>query len=455
MDMTIVSAASASSAPSNTASSSTGNASKVTNGDSSFQKTLAGSLQSSNDAEAVSSVDAATRSSAPQAETGAAMTELSAEQLHFILGSLLVDLQNEDFSNEPDQGELQQQLQDFLDQLNAMITLLGGQQAQPLPVTPGHVVEDLKADVQQALIQLQAILGDEQAGYMRHGISLDVIGSQVKSMQQNFEIRQLLESAVNTDSDIEQSTELINKQTVSRVSDSQPEIEGIHNVPAADKASVMLNRLNQQAVSPHLLQLIASQQGEGEIETTQGASEEGLLELNVNTVSPNELRTSTVRAVSVTTPVSAQQFAETMADLMVNKFEVKTTAGMSEARLTLTPEHLGQVDVRISVQNGQLTALFVAESSIAKDMLDNQLAQLRSTLQSQGLNVEKLEVTQQQSIDSQMSQQHREGSGRQQPNNGITIGDQSESEEAAFEAELAQQSAIRELGYGRSINVKA
>jgi flagellar hook-length control protein FliK len=95
-----------------------------------------------------------------------------------------------------------------------------------------------------------------------------------------------------------------------------------------------------------------------------------------------------------------------MADLMVNKFEVKTAAGMSEAKLTLTPEHLGQVDVRISVQNGQLTALFVTDTSAAKDMLDNQLALLRANLQSQGLSVDKLEVSQQ-SVDSQMAQRQR------------------------------------------------
>lgn len=46
------------------------------------------------------------------------------------------------------------------------------------------------------------------------------------------------------------------------------------------------------------------------------------------------------------------------------------------------------------MQNGHLVAQFMTEHSGAKDMLEQQMNQLRAALQSQGLQVEKLEVTQ-------------------------------------------------------------
>lgn len=67
--------------------------------------------------------------------------------------------------------------------------------------------------------------------------------------------------------------------------------------------------------------------------------------------------------------------------------------GVSQARLSLYPENLGQVDVRISSHNGVLTAHLVADTWIAKELLDGQLDQLRQALQNQGLQVNKLEVS--------------------------------------------------------------
>jgi flagellar hook-length control protein FliK len=67
--------------------------------------------------------------------------------------------------------------------------------------------------------------------------------------------------------------------------------------------------------------------------------------------------------------------------------------GLSEAKITLIPEHLGQLQVKIAMQNGQLTAQLMAETTVARDLLENQLPQLRAALQSQGIQVEKLEVT--------------------------------------------------------------
>jgi flagellar hook-length control protein FliK len=97
---------------------------------------------------------------------------------------------------------------------------------------------------------------------------------------------------------------------------------------------------------------------------------------------------------------------------VVNKLDIVQQKGFSEATISLRPEHLGKLDVQITLQNGQLVARFMTEHVMAKDMLEQQMMQLRSSLQSQGIQVERLEVTQNSSLGSEMYQD----GGRQQGN---------------------------------------
>jgi len=157
------------------------------------------------------------------------------------------------------------------------------------------------------------------------------------------------------------------------------------------------------------------------------------------------------------TPVPVQQFAEQMGKFLVKQFQLTQGNGISEAKLTLTPEHLGQVDVRIVMNNGTLTAHFIADNPAAKELLENQMAQLRTSLQGQGLQVERLEVVQQSHSSSGTTFQHQEHrnsqSGRE--GSGGQNGDEGTEDSAAFAAELERNSSLKEIGYGGSINVTA
>lgn len=115
--------------------------------------------------------------------------------------------------------------------------------------------------------------------------------------------------------------------------------------------------------------------------------------------------------------VPVEKFGQEMSSFLVGKFDIVNANGISEAKISLFPEHLGQVDVKITVQNGLLTAQFMTEHVFAKESLEAQMAQLRLALQSQGLQVSKLEVTQNTALSSHLYQDGRQsgnGSGQQQ-----------------------------------------
>ncbi|MFC5401939.1 flagellar hook-length control protein FliK [Cohnella soli] len=174
----------------------------------------------------------------------------------------------------------------------------------------------------------------------------------------------------------------------------------------------------------------------------------------------NDTLTSTQSAPKADLPASVpvQQFAEQMEKFLVKQFQLTQGNGTSEAKLSLTPEHLGQVDIRIVMHNGQVTAQFVAESAMAKDMLENQMSQLKASLSSQGLSVERLEVVQQPSTSTGASfmqqQQRQSNSGNGNGSNRNGSGD-SADDQAVFAAEMERTSFMREFGQGGSINVTA
>ncbi|WP_410515013.1 flagellar hook-length control protein FliK [Paenibacillus sp. BR2-3] len=138
-----------------------------------------------------------------------------------------------------------------------------------------------------------------------------------------------------------------------------------------------------------------------------------------------------------TPQVPVQHFAKEMTGLVTSKLEIVNKGGVAEATISLFPENLGQVDVKITMQNGHLVAQFVTEHAGAKDLLEQQMVQLRAALQAQGLQVEKLEVTQNNTpLQSQMQQEGRQtGSGGQQSNRQSKYGNEI-SGDAVIAAEL-------------------
>ncbi|WP_150267659.1 flagellar hook-length control protein FliK [Paenibacillus tepidiphilus] len=136
--------------------------------------------------------------------------------------------------------------------------------------------------------------------------------------------------------------------------------------------------------------------------------------------------------------VPVHRFAEEMDTFIKGNLQIVQKGGVAEATITLFPDNLGQVDVKITMQAGTIVAQFVTEHTVAKDMLEQQMNQLRSALVSQGLQVEKLEVSQSNSssLFSQFAGQQGRGtgSGAQQDRRSRERGD--EQSDALLAAEL-------------------
>jgi flagellar hook-length control protein FliK len=155
--------------------------------------------------------------------------------------------------------------------------------------------------------------------------------------------------------------------------------------------------------------------------------------------------------------VNSLYFTRDMTQFVMNQLHIVQANGVSEATITLYPQHLGQVDVKLTMQDGVLTAQFTAGTALGKDLLENQLPQLRAALQTQGLQVDKLVVNQSASMQQgmfhgqafqQQSQFNQQSKNRQR---GISY----EGSGDDFSIELSSVAQMRAAAYGNSFDVSA
>jgi flagellar hook-length control protein FliK len=78
---------------------------------------------------------------------------------------------------------------------------------------------------------------------------------------------------------------------------------------------------------------------------------------------------------------------------IVDKVKVLVNNGHSEMEISLKPEHLGKLQLKISVVDQVVTAKFTAESQQVKEVIETHLNQLRRNLQDTGVQVDQLMVS--------------------------------------------------------------
>ena len=110
-------------------------------------------------------------------------------------------------------------------------------------------------------------------------------------------------------------------------------------------------------------------------------------------VSSQSQTTATQEAAKtqVTTTVGASGFADEVGD----KITWMAHQGIQSASLQMTPEHMGPVEVRISVQEGSATVAINATHPETRAALEQALPRLHEMFATQGLNLTDASVSQQ------------------------------------------------------------
>jgi flagellar hook-length control protein FliK len=78
---------------------------------------------------------------------------------------------------------------------------------------------------------------------------------------------------------------------------------------------------------------------------------------------------------------------------IVRRAVIQVRNGQHEARIDLKPDFLGHVRMQVITENQQVTVKILTEFGFVKEMIENNIQQLKADLQHQGLEVDKLDVS--------------------------------------------------------------
>jgi len=140
-----------------------------------------------------------------------------------------------------------------------------------------------------------------------------------------------------------------------------------------------------------------------------------------------KVETQVVQQTATQTPVNASNVIEQI----MNQVKVVSSGGQfNEIRMTLRPETLGDIVLRVVTQNGIVMAQFEAESQRVKEALEASFNQLRDALTEAGIKFSELSVSVREDENERLNQFERER--QRSRHRAETIEDVSEEQEISY-----------------------
>lgn len=146
---------------------------------------------------------------------------------------------------------------------------------------------------------------------------------------------------------------------------------------------------------------------------------------------------------------TAQDEAENVREL-IKQAQVMLKKGGGEMKLEMRPEGMGQVHLKVNVENGQVHVQMLTENDATKKLIESGLNDLRSHLTAQKLQVESLSVDLGREIQKQMEHNQQEANREQARQFAQDFMGSFREDRQGFRQGVAESSGLR--SYGRAQN---
>jgi len=160
---------------------------------------------------------------------------------------------------------------------------------------------------------------------------------------------------------------------------------------------------------------------------------------NVATENTNKT-VSTIKSTLPESSIYKAPIENRVIDQIINRLSVRSNGSQSEVKIRLDPPSLGTVRLNISTSADGVRTLIVAENQAVKQLIENNLSQLRDSMANQGLKLDGFSV--------EVGGDSNPGFSQQQDNldqfntNGSSREDTSELEDQISEEPTRQTSFI-------------
>lgn len=98
---------------------------------------------------------------------------------------------------------------------------------------------------------------------------------------------------------------------------------------------------------------------------------------------------------------------------LVDKAQIMIHEGGGEMKVTLTPDGMGEVAMKVSVHDGKVQVQMITESDEAKKLIERQLGDLKSSLHANDLKLDTIKVDTASNLGKQLEQQYQDAQRQQ------------------------------------------
>ncbi|ATP39355.1 flagellar hook-length control protein [Solibacillus sp. R5-41] len=242
-----------------------------------------------------------------------------------------------------------------------------------------EMVEQLLGDAQQQTItDIWSLL--EQAPAIVSEILAAIQGTQQKDMQPNElqQIVQLLKMAEllgnKTDMMYQQEQQL--GQLKDLLQSMLPQVQQVLNTNQQEAPKVTFQQIVQQVTQQ------TGTKTEQETSTPVGLQQQQMAQ---------------TKTVSITLPAEKPAQSEALIkeiQNLLNRSQLSGQQGNMKLLLKLFPENLGQIRIELVQKDGVLSARLLASTALGKELLDNNINQLKSGLVAQNIQMDRIDIAQ-------------------------------------------------------------
>lgn len=188
----------------------------------------------------------------------------------------------------------------------------------------------------------------------------------------------------------------------------QASIEKVLTQSANDPVQELTQKPLQKAVAtaPKLDEVFQSQNNQANPLVVQQTAANNSLKNTQGVKAPTEVKVQSVNAVSEaagrTVEGAKSISAETLSakgttearviNQIINKVSLRTNASQSEVKIRLDPPSLGTLRMNVTTAGDSVRTVIIAENHTVKQIIENNLLQLKDSMQNQGLKVDSFTV---------------------------------------------------------------
>lgn len=268
----------------------------------------------------------------------------------------------------------------------------------------------LMKELKILLMETNGSLKDFEETLSKLKIDGSVFSSVLEELKQNKDqglVSQLVEAVEKTILEAEGVQENLTKQTDLQESSLETSVETIgveKNVeenPKETKAEQLKEAAEMKAEDSNLVADVTTTTSTN----SQSNQQQSSAESNQTFVETLKFHNADVKTVAMKGAMASNPFEEKIMQQIIKGTQVSLNVGkdVSEMMIKLNPKDLGNVSLKISLENEQLVAKFNVENQTVKEVLESRLDDLRTALADKGFTIEGLDV----SVDQDANEQFR------------------------------------------------